>query len=385
MTNEENKNIKINDKAGDKQVVVGRTNKVKNPSEITEKDLFQIFEDKLSKTYGTTMELGDTCYDKRTIANSCDNEKCQQTKLPAEPKERVRQLIHHPGLKLSAFQHTVLQEMASNVRKSYDVILLTTASSNHFLESQALLQNLHKNVFPVLKNFTLLFYDIGLTPDERSQMEKHCQCQVLSFPFEKLPKHVRNLKCYAWKPLMIKAHIRQANVVLWLDASIRFNGNPYMLKRLVQKVKDRGVQIGLSARDTTFRSFRSLYHYFGDEPCMYLGMGQAKATIGGYHNEPFVDRVILEPWATCGLHKECMCPNNGLSAGCAESKMVAKKYAGNNGPIVYGLCHRFDQSTISLILHKLYQAKYPWVMMNVNEYGSILRDQKVEYFKSLEK
>ncbi|GFR61749.1 hypothetical protein ElyMa_003564900 [Elysia marginata] len=350
---------------------------------IPEKDLFDIFYDKLSKITGKSKKLGDTCFNRRTVSNSCDGGKCRQMKLPAEPEERVKQLIQHPGLRLSAPQHAVLEEMASKVRNSYDVILLTTASSNHFLESQALLQNLHQNVFPVLKNFTLLFYDIGLTAEERSQMEKYCQCQVLSFPFDKLPRYVQNLKCYAWKPLMVKAHVRQANVLLWLDASIRFNGDPSQLQALIQRVKDRGVQIGSSNADTTFRSFRSLYHYFGDEPCMYLGMGQAKATIGGYHNEPFVERAILEPWAACALHQECMCPKNNLSAGCAESKKVAEEYLHNNGPIIYGLCHRFDQSTITLILHKLYQQNYPWVMMNVHEYGDILRDHQVEYFKGL--
>ncbi|KAK3740180.1 hypothetical protein RRG08_054204 [Elysia crispata] len=388
IKNEENKNIDAENKDDDGHFFVRQINRAKNPSQVTEKDLFAIFHDKLSKISEKALSLDDTCYDERTLANSCENGKCQQTKLPAEPEERVRQLIQHPGLKLSASQHAVLQEMASKVRKSYDVILLTAASSNYYSNSQALLQNLHKHVFPVLKNFTLLFYDIGLTPDERSQMEKYCQCQVLSFPFEKHPDYVlTKLRCYAWKPLMIKAHIRQANVVLWLDASIRFNGDPNQLKQLVQRVKDRGVQIGSSARDTTFRSFRSLYHYFGDEPCMYLGMVQAKANIGGYHNEPLVERVILEPWAACGLHQECMCPDNGLKAGCFKRKEIIENYekSENDGPIMYGQCHHFDQSTISLILHKLYQGNYPWVMMNVHHYGGIFRFHKANYFKDLDK
>ena len=355
------------------------------PMQIEAEELFQTLENKLKNVTARERQVGETCYDKRTISNSCDNGQCLQTELPAEPQERVKQLINNPGLLLSASQHAVLQEMASKVRNSYDVILLTTASSNHFLESQALLQNLHQNVFPALKNFTLLFYDLGLTPDERKQMEKYCRCQVLSFPFDKFPEYARRLMCYAWKPLMIKAHIRQANVILWLDASIRFKEDPGRLQLLVQRVKERGVQIGGSFIDSTFRTFRSMYHFFGDEPCAYRGMGQARATIGGYHNEPFVDRVVLEPWAACALHEDCMCPPHNKTNGCSESKKMAENLSLNNGPIIYGLCHRFDQSAISLILHKLYLGKYPWVMMNLHQYGDIKRDHQVEYFKGLEK
>ncbi|GFR61760.1 hypothetical protein ElyMa_003565300 [Elysia marginata] len=350
-----------------------------------EKSLLDIFETKLNKVESRPKKLGDTCYNDRTISNSCKKDGCLQMKRPSKPWDRMRQLVRRPGLTLTDPQHGILREMASHVTGMYDVILLTTASSNHFLESQALLQNLHQNVFPVLKNFTLLFYDLGLTPAERKEMEKFCRCQVLSFPFEKLPDYVRNLKCYAWKPLMVKAHIRQANVLLWLDASIRFNGDSDKLQSLIQRVRDRGVQIGRSGADSTFRTFRSMYHYFGDEPCMYLGMGQAQATIGGYHSEPFVDRVILEPWVACALNQDCMCPATNRSAGCFESKKMAENVKEHHGPIIYGLCHRFDQSAITLILHKLYQNQYQWVMMRVKQYGRIERDNQVEYFKTLYK
>ena len=352
---------------------------------IDEQDLLRIFDGKLKNITGRKHVQAETCFNKRTVSNSCNKDGCLQMKLPERPSDRIAQLIHRPGLTLTDSQHEVISEMASKVTETYDIILLTTASSNHFFESQALLQNLHTKVFPTLKNFALLFYDLGLTSKERKEMERFCRCTVLTFPFDKLPKHVRTLKCYAWKPLMIKAHIRQANVVLWLDASIRFNGDGSQIHSMIKRVRERGVQIGRSAADTTFRTFRSMYHYFGDEPCIYLGMGQAQATIGGYHSEPFIERIVLEPWVACGLNRDCMCPDTDRSAGCAESKKMVANMEEHNGPIIYGLCHRFDQSAITLILHKLYQVHYRWVMMRVKEYVEILRDNQVKYFERLHK
>ena len=36
------------------------------------------------------------------------------------------------------------------------------------------------------------------------QVRKLCNCTVVKFPFEKYPDHVRVLKGYCWKPIIVK-------------------------------------------------------------------------------------------------------------------------------------------------------------------------------------
>ncbi|RUS84798.1 hypothetical protein EGW08_007413, partial [Elysia chlorotica] len=154
---------------------------------VQDQDLLDIFDRKLKNISGKPLNMGAACSTRHTRSNSCRKDGCLRLKLPESPRDRLAQLIHNPRLTLSDSQHAVVAEMASKVTQTYDVILLTTASSNHFLESQALLQNLHRYVFPALENFALLFYDLGLTARERREMERFCRCTVLTFPFDKLP------------------------------------------------------------------------------------------------------------------------------------------------------------------------------------------------------
>jgi hypothetical protein len=99
-----------------------------------------------------------------------------------------------------------------------------------------------------------------------------------------------------------------------------------------------------------------------------------------YHREYFVDRVILEPWVACAINKQCMCRNSASDIDCKPGFPMAYRYYGDRGPIVYGLCHRFDQAGISLILHKLYQEKYLSVLLRSNSLLSTQRGDSVKYF-----
>lgn len=49
-------------------------------------------------------------------------------------------------------------------------MFVTAASSNHFGESQGLIRNLHQNVFPLINNYTFVYYDLGLLSWQRKQV-----------------------------------------------------------------------------------------------------------------------------------------------------------------------------------------------------------------------
>ncbi|CAL1529192.1 unnamed protein product [Lymnaea stagnalis] len=339
---------------------------------------------KLENNNTKLIKFKPTCHDARTRANSCVEGKCLQLALPDDLRTRVSQLISPTGLRLTSDQHQILKGMSAEVKGAYDVIFVTAASSNHYLESQALLKNLHENVFPhMTKNFTLVFYNLGLTDRERALVVKYCKCQVFDFPFEKFPSFMRELKCYAWKPVMIKSQVPNANVVVWVDASVRFHKDSTVVQNLITRSRERGVQIGGSGSNSPFRTLASMYHYFGDEPCAYLNLGQAKATVGAYHSEHFVQRAVLEPWVACAFNSSCICPTRRFKSGCHMTRQMEARVdssATAGAPIEYDLCHRFDQSAISIILHKLYQDKYGLVMVSTKTFSEILRGNRTFYF-----
>ncbi|GFO36208.1 hypothetical protein PoB_006271300 [Plakobranchus ocellatus] len=95
--------------------------------------------------------------------------------------------------------------MAAQIPGPNDVIVVSGASGSHYLESLSLLDNLHNRLLPHLKNFTLLYFDLGLDPPHRQDIASICQCFLLDFPFQLIPDLVSLLKCYIWKPLIVSA------------------------------------------------------------------------------------------------------------------------------------------------------------------------------------
>ena len=237
-------------------------------------------------------------------------------------------------------------------QQHYDVILLPAASSNHFQEAQAMLRNANERLGSHVPNLKLVMYDLGLNTTERRLMEAHCNCTVLDFPFSDFPSHVSDLICYAWKPLMIHAHMSQADLVMWWDASIRVEDTDRMLE-LLQRARRVGVQQGYNeARFKTARfTAHEQFYYFGDEPCPYAPYLQLGGNFGIYHNEPFVREAIMAPHAACALVQGCICPRPEWGKSCVKD---------NENP--YGYCHRHDQSALTHILVKLYGLAYPEVL-----------------------
>ena len=116
-----------------------------------------------------------------------DSNTTLRTQLPASLRERVESLVTLPRhMPIPPQVWSAMAHMRSQIHGTHELIIASAASSNHFDEVQAMLQNLHKVVFPVIRNVKFVFYDLGLNSLQRSLMQKHCGCTVLSFPFENL-------------------------------------------------------------------------------------------------------------------------------------------------------------------------------------------------------
>jgi hypothetical protein len=179
-------------------------------------------------------------YAVENVRRVCHDTNCSR-QVPASPTERVRWLLG-PKHQLTSQQASSFDSLARGV-PSKKYIFVTAASSNHYEESQALVLNLRHNLLPKLRNtsFTFLYYDLGLSALQRRRVEKNCNCTVMSFNKTLLPPHARHLMCYAWKPALLQALVGRAEVVVYLDTSIRFQ--PDMdVQRFLDTVTQRGLQ-----------------------------------------------------------------------------------------------------------------------------------------------
>ncbi|XP_059146342.1 uncharacterized protein LOC131933790 [Physella acuta] len=304
-------------------------------------------------------------------------ERCLHAAIPDDVVTRLEHLVLNKRLQVPETYLRAIQHLTDQLDRDYEVIIVSALSSNHFNETQAMLSDLHEFVFPILKDFRLVLFDIGLKVEEREEMEKHCRCTVIIFPFDQFPKHFEEyLKCYSWKPVVVKAVYARANVVVWMDASVRFT-IPKALQDIIARVKVQGVlqrRPGFNISNPYF-TLPQMFEYFGDSPCAHLPFYQVESGFGVYHREPLIEQALINPWVACALNPECSCP--------VDPRTVKKCPHGFN-PREFGHCMRNDQSSLTIILGKLFREKYLYFAVPTDGTVDIERGDRLEYFKILD-
>ncbi|XP_059162974.1 uncharacterized protein LOC131946299 [Physella acuta] len=292
--------------------------------------------------------------------------------LNPDSETRLLDILTSPNLTLSQHQRRLILSMGQAIPES-DVIFVSASSSNHYDEMQDMFYSLHQTVYPRVNNFTVVLFDIGLTEEQRIITEKHCRCQVVTFPYEKFPAHVRELHCYAWKPLLIRAAFEKARrLLVYQDASIRWTDR-------IKQVLDRGWDIGVqifrydNLARIPLHTLIPTFNYFGEEPCAFNIFPQILAGLSVYRKDKFNIRAILEPWARCALEPQCVCP----VIPPEKVRMCAGEFKDHR-------CHRFEQSAMAMITAKIFGPDlYRVLAPDINQLVAVRRgSKKPNYFDS---
>lgn len=165
----------------------------------------------------------------------------------------------------------------------------------------------------------------------------------------------------------LQALLPKSEFLVYMDSSVRFLPGAN-LTDLFQRARERGMQFLRNPQSIFLHTVDATFHYYGDVSCQYQPYPEILAGFGVYHNEPFVRRAIVEPWAACAIVKECMCP------------VDPQKFINcNNGKRVNNVCHRFDLSSLTIMLAKLYGEKLGGVVFPPRKFIAIMRD-KLKYF-----
>ncbi|KAK7493423.1 hypothetical protein BaRGS_00015323, partial [Batillaria attramentaria] len=271
-------------------------------------------------------------------------------KFSTSPGERLRQILATRNRTIQQYL-AAMSESVKSVAPSKHVIG-SAASANHFGELKALIGNLKTHLFPSLSNLTFVIYDLGLSKDQRKWTEKNCGCKVMDFPFTLLPDFFKQLHCFAWKTLLIRTLIQKAEILIWLDSSIRFNATT-PVKEILRRTRERGLQLFIPGWRSPLSGAISLrtdaptFKFYGDVACQYESHGEVWGGLGFYHNEQFVREAVLDPWVSCAFDRGCMCLPSHLKLLTCTHKLPRQRSA----------CHRSDQSSLGIIVSKLYRER----------------------------
>ena len=130
---------------------------------------------------------------------------------------------------------------------------------------------------------------------------------------------------------------------LWMDSSVRLKTS--YLDWLFERIKKEGVLAGEGGLSVAARTKESTFLSLGEEPCLYR-RHEFEGTFIAVYESKFVQTYFMQPWVSCALSKGCMVlddyPLLHLQCGATD------RY--------YHECHRYDQSVLSILMHRLFHS-----------------------------
>ncbi|XP_052244641.1 uncharacterized protein LOC127853881 [Dreissena polymorpha] len=220
-------------------------------------------------------------------------------------------------------------------------VFVSAASSDHVQEALQMLENFKRFVRKVIPDAKLIIYNLGLTFEEIKLLKRLCVLEIRDFRFEKYPDHVKILKGYVFKPIAIQTVLKEYPLVVWMDSSIRFTQTN--ISELFEDANRLGLICTGGDGRVASRTLPGTFKYFNMEPCAYRSLPEIQAGFGIFKRTEFVVNNIIKPWVGCGLTLGCMMPD-----GLPDDHLPCE-YRN-----VYGECHRYDQSVLSILLYRAY-------------------------------
>lgn len=66
----------------------------------------------------------------------------------------------------------------------------------------------------------MLIYDLGFSQSQLAKMMCWHNVEIKRFPYEKYPTHVKDVRNYAFKTLVIKEALLEYKAALWIDSGL---------------------------------------------------------------------------------------------------------------------------------------------------------------------
>ena len=247
------------------------------------------------------------------------------------------------------------------------LVVVSSVSSNHMKEAKKMIASVQKH----MPNTKIVMYSLGLTAAETQYLRCCRNMELHSFDFDKYPSldYCKDkLFNYGWKPMVVKEASERYEVIMYFDSSVRLSGSidANVLKHLLTYP---GYIAGPWFGTSCYNTNHPIVSYTADAMLSYLfpeksndmdALRRELAPMGHLPSGCYIiwmnsemKEKVLESWVDCGLNEECMAPPGTHRFGC---KINNKHNYTADG--AYVGCHRFDQSSLDLIIYREFGLTY---------------------------
>eukprot|EP00960_Hanusia_phi_P052556 761519-Hanusia_phi.AAC.5 len=213
------------------------------------------------------------------------------------------------------------------------VQLVSSANSLYF----QCLANLVGSIQLREPTLNITIYDMGFDELESMVVSDWKNVELVRFPFENYPSHVRNLRNYAWKPLVYHEVLMRHSMVLYQDAGQELWQPVGLIENII--ARDGYFFVMQGEKTLPDKIHPSSIQSLGFEAKDFRGKDMCAGGIQGYLNTSLAVQEVLGNTIQCALDEKCIAPEKADQSN-----------------------HRFDQAIFSMFMSKhLYRCHCSWI------------------------
>lgn len=229
------------------------------------------------------------------------------------------------------------QQAALNPDDLFRQLVVVTAMTNtQVADGLQLIASVQK----YMPDTRIIVYNIGIKPKNLENIKRLCNVHVRHFSFETHPRHVRNLKIFAWRPIIIQESVDEFGVVFYADPNVRFSASLRELIPLTHRhhgilvhIHGFDAKVPSTTRHVYYETIPKMFDYFQVKRREYYLANDSTPHIATGRmlivNNSVIQEKLLQPLTRCALNDRCISPRGATGTG-----------------------HKFDTSALAIIVYK---------------------------------
>ena len=137
--------------------------------------------------------------------------------------------------------------------------------------------------------------------------------------------------------------VREFKFVAWVDASFRFT--TANIDPIVEEARRTRIIAATATSKVPERTMMHMFEAFDEEPCAFRDADMYGTWFVLLYPSAYEMEYFLKPWIYCALLPRCIATASEPTTHrvCEADRLFS--------------CHRFDQSALSILVHRLYRER----------------------------
>lgn len=186
----------------------------------------------------------------------------------------------------------------------HNIDITVTKDIDKLEQKPVLITASYKFMYKHLRNFVgssilhesdrkIVVYDLGLSDEQRRELETIQNIKIIHFNFDKYPTHVKELSNFAWKPLVIQDALQNFQTIVYIDSGLEIISNLEEIDEILQK--DGFYFVPHIEKDVKLLELthEGMFSFLGEKPELFEKFILCSGEIQGYVRNSKAHHVLV--------------------------------------------------------------------------------------------